>query len=263
MLNLVWSPVAGQAGTTTAFCALSYFLSKRCELGEKVLMLRTKLGKSSVSELMASSLFGLNRGSYNTDPMLVFDEITGDKNMDRLLMSYVAGLQLKGVINENAIKLNSSLYVIEAGKSRHRELYESELNNALPAIIKASQSDYKHVCIEAASGFSSLNHTLFELADIIFVCLPQNTFAFQNINRRVMSNEKMYAVFGLYDYDSVLNSKNLSRILPFGKRYTELPYLTSLKNAYSAGELMKEFEELSCSAGGFEFEKTIMGLYTP
>lgn len=257
MLTVVWSPVAGQAGTTTVFCALSYCLSKKCKQDENVLMFRTKLKNSHIAEVTAASSFGLNYSDIRPKSGFSFDEIIEDKNVDRLLMSYAAGLQLRGVIKENAIKLAPSLFAIEGSRSRHREIYEDEMKKTVPAIFKAAESEYSQVIVEAESGFSTLNHTLFELADRIVVCLPQNNFAFHIFNQKTLPENKMYAVFGQYDPNSVLNARNLGKMLPFGKRYTVFPYLTSLKNAYSAGKLIKEFEELSSSEEGFEFEKAL------
>lgn len=257
MLTVVWSPVSGQAGVTTIFCAISYYLSKKCGLGESVLMLRTKRKIAALTEVMDASSVGIVRGNGSGTSRFTFEEMTGDKNIDRLLMSYAAGLQLKGVIKENVLKLCSNLFVIEGSRSKHREIFENEMINVVPAILRAAADDYTEIVLEAESGFSALNHSLFELADKIIVCLPQNIFAIRTFNGLRIPEDKTRFVFGRYDPDSVLSARNLGKLLREKSRLGIFPYFSSINNAYSAGKLLKEFEELSCSEYGKDFEKEL------
>lgn len=257
MLTVVWSPVNGQAGVTTIFCAVSYYLSKQCELGQNVMMLRTKRKNASITEVMDAAAFGIDRMESSGRPRFTFEEMTGDRNIDRLLMSYSAGLRLKGVIKENALKLCSSLYTIEGSSSRHREIFEKEMMNVIPSIVKAASDDYSEVVLEAEDGFSMLNHTIFELADRIIVCLPQNVFAIRALNNLRLPEDKINIVFGQYDPNSVLSARNLGKLLPFKCKTGSFPYLCSIKNAYSAGKLLKEFEEITCSEFADEFNRSM------
>ncbi len=261
MLTVVWSPVSGQAGVTTGFCAIAYHMSRQCELGQNVLMLRTKRKNAAISEVMDASSFGINRSDVSGKVRFTFEEMTGDKNIDRLLMSYAAGLQPKSIIRDNVLKPGSSLHVIEGSKSRHRDIFENEMINVIPSILRAANDEYAEVVLEAESGYSTLNHTLFELADRIIVCLPQNIFAIRALSGMRIPEDKISIIFGMFDPDSVLSARNLGKLLPFKCRTGVFPYLCSIKNAYSAGKLLKEFEELNCSEYGNglnkEFERVL------
>ncbi len=255
MLTLIWSPVEGQAGSTTMLCLCGYYVAKKAGIGERVLLTRTRLKEPAICEIMDAQRFGVKVSAAKNAYDMTFEEATGNKNLDRLLMSYAAGFRLLELIENNSLSLGSKLYVLEGSKSKRRESYEKEMLGIIESFAKAATHSFEHVFLEAESGDTGLNEKLFELADRIIVCLPQNIFVLRQFNEYKMPWEKVRLVFSNYDETSVLNYKSLGRQLTAGLKPKYIPYLGSIKNAYSAGMLQKEFEELmSYGRNGLEKE---------
>lgn len=239
---MVWSPFKGQAGTTTALCTCAYYSARTSAANERTLMMRTKLKNTGIVEVMDAAKFGLSTSVRRRDYQMGFEEATGDRSIDRLLMAYAAGFQLMDTLEANVIPLDSKLYVLEGSRSNSRDIYEKEMSSTIEKILKVACFNFKNVFVEAEAGKNSVNSILFEAADRIIVCIPQNIFALRELQNLELPKEKMAYLVGNYDEDSILTAKNLALQLRSNVPLKGLKYLSSLKNSYSAGSLKRELE---------------------
>ncbi len=231
MLTVIWSPVYGQTGTTTITCALAAASAKYGT--ESVLLMRTKFKQTGLCQIMdrtiSHSHFGMNAAG-----------------IDKVLMAEASGLVLKSSFENALINLEDGFFIMEGSRSIHREVFEKELNKGILSILKTAKENYGCIYVEAENGESDENTVLFQKADRILVCLPQNLYVINSyLEQDIAKEKKRINIIGRYMEDSTLNITNLNRRFHKQLYYSFLPFYYSeeLMDAYSAGRLNECFEE--------------------
>lgn len=243
MLIVFWSPVSGQAGTSTIFCSCAYFMSRMMGNVE-MLMLRTKYKISGLMEILDS-----REKRFSTEEKWQRTALTS--GIDHLFAAHAAGMPMGQVVKHRVVSLQEGLVVLEGTAGAHQEVYERELMESITDILEAVREQYQIVLLEAESGESSWNQSIMDAADYVVICLPQNLTVTDRFFQLPQPEKKLCYVFGKYQADTILNRHNLIR------RYRKqtkgeilcFPYQTGLMEAYSSGRII-EYLERKCFHSG-------------
>lgn len=199
------------------------------------------------SMLQLSHLWSNGMQTAFIDTSLVSDDYFQNTGMDALLRTVKTGATEKQqIINCGISFLNRNLDLYLPTKEEIPENYYKELLEQEEALMSALDSSYDLAFFDAGSGSSPHAIKAMEEADVIVICLPENTFAVQEFlkNCHIEANN-LYFLFGSYNKDSVMNVKNLCKKFKKSGLLTKntgiIPYDIGFSDAISTSTLSRFF----------------------
>lgn len=197
-----WSPVSGQAGTTTNLLATATCMG--LEYSARQLMLGH----------LQSSYAAVERAYYRPA------EREGSHPLDSgidALMRLLKNRKLEPVmLRDYALPLLRDRLDILPGTIKQEDVFIETAKEWLTSLLAVARRAYDVVLLDGGSGSGSAWNELLRLqADVWVVCLPQNRLLlerfFQSEEAAMLQGRRTLLVFGQYDPYSTLTVKTLMR----------------------------------------------------
>ncbi len=222
-----WSPVSGQAGTTTNLLAAATCMG--LEYSARLLLLGHLL----------SSYAAVERAYYR--PAGREDMHTPDTGIDALLR-LLKNRKLEPVmLRDYAHPLLRDRLDILPGSIKQEDIFIETAKEWLTPLLAVARRAYDVVLLDGGSGSGSAwDEMLRQQADVWVVCLQQNRLLlerfFQSAEAAMMQGRRTLLVFGQYDPYSTLTSKNLMRQFRIGPTVYPVAHNTGWMDAAQHGE---------------------------
>jgi len=222
-----WSPVSGQAGTTTNLIAAATCLG--LEHSARLLLLGH----------VQSSYAAVERAYYR--PAERNGMYTPDTGIDAL-MRLLKNRKLEPVmLRDYAHPLLRDRLDILPGSIKQEDAFIESAKEWLTPLLAVARRAYDVILLDGGSGSESAwNELLRQQADVWVVCLPQNRLLlerfFQSAEAAMLKHRRTLFVFGQYDPYSALTVKNLMRQFRMGTSVYPVAHHTGWLDAVQHGE---------------------------
>jgi hypothetical protein len=223
MKTVFWSPVVGQAGSTSLAACTSILLA--WQFKKKIMLLNTCQKSHALERCF------LPVKSDNND---VFDNV----GMDVLLRNLRLRNTDKRYLEDAAITFYSNnLHIITGTMKENKEQYEEDMVSLFPQSIDITSNWIEIAMIDAPTGLSRVSKMIVDQADLLVINLPQNKTIIDDYfkNYYLLNKKKTLFIIGNYDSSSCYNLKNLTKMYkPFKDNViTCIPYNVQFKDAIS------------------------------
>lgn len=226
-----WSPVSGQAGTTSNLIAAAALLG--LEYSSRLLLLGH----------MQSEYADIERGFYPRWSWMSQADVPSDAGIDALLRLLQNRKLEPDRLRDYALPLLADRLDILPGSNKPDASFVSGGQDWLASLLELAKRAYDLVLLEGGSGsVSAWTSVMLRQADVLVVCLPQNVRKLERVFPLVeafRSNQKRLIVFGRYDPCSALTAKNIMR--RFNRRESAFPmaYNTGWLDAVQQGDAVR------------------------
>lgn len=232
MKIVYWSPVHGQAGTTSNII-VSATLACLC-FRQKVLLTQTHFNYNNLE----APFWGAN--SYD----LASRDFYMNVGLDAIIRSFKAAKIDNQVLENCCPSLPiTDLLLLPGTTQRNREAFDSEMKMVMTNLLRNMEEVCEIVFVDINSGNNELSKKLIANADLTVVNLSQNMVVTDMYFRefRGMIKGKVFYVFGNYDDKSKYNLNNIRR--KFNKEIRSdnsgvIPYNTAFKDAQCDGRVV-------------------------
>jgi len=199
-----WSPVSGQAGTTSNLIAAAALLG--LEYSSRLLLLGH----------LQSEYAAIERGFYPRRTWMSKADASSDVGIDALLRLLQNRKLEPKLLRNYTLPLLAERLDILPGSNKPDASFVSSAQEWLAPLLELTRRAYDLVLLDGGSGdVSEWTRGLLRLADLLVVCLPQNILkleqAFPLVEAQLLSNRKLLLVFGQVDPRSSLTIKNVMR----------------------------------------------------
>ena len=233
MKILYWSPVHGQAGTTSNILASS--LIAGMEYKKKVLLTQTHFNYNNLEAPIVGS------NSSNKALRNYFREV----GIDALVRCYKAARLDFETIENCCISLeNTNMMLLPGTLKSNRESFEYEMENVMLGLLRAIENVCGLVMVDISSGSNNLSKNLILDADLTIVNLSQNMTVsdlyFNSFAEKM--TDKVFYLFGSYDCKSKYNISNIRRKYPKVIKSNNsgvIPYCTGFLDAQCDGRVVE------------------------
>jgi len=227
-----WSPVSGQAGTTSNLIAAAALLG--LEYSSRLLLLGH----------LQSEYAAIERGFYPRRSWISRTDAPSDAGIDALLRLLQNRKLEPNRLRDYTLPLLADRLDILPGSNKPDASFVSAAQEWLAPLLELTRRAYDLVLLDGGSGnLSAWTQALLRQADLLVVCLPQNALkleqVFPLVEAQLQSNRKHLLVFGQYDQGSALSVKNVMR--QFHRREPAYPIVhnTGWLDATQQGEAVR------------------------
>lgn len=246
MVIAFWSPVSGKAGTTNNLFATSARMALKEK--QKVLMINGQFEKRDLE----SAILPI------TEEMDLLNSI----GIDCLIRNCKMRKVTNSTIRTAALAYyNEYLHVITGTTKENRELYEDEMLELFPLIIRDANPLYDFITIDVPSGVNKISKMMLDLAELVVINLPQNKNIIEEYFRdHKQLDKKTIYIIGNYSNKSKYNRKNLERIFKQLKdRTAVVTHNVDLMDAFSENSVIKYLQKDAENKKAFfnEIEKAL------
>lgn len=107
--------------------------------------------------------------------------------------------------------LDGRLNIYPATSTKDKSLYEQSLVENRGAIFETLNKTHDYTFIDLPAGINNLSKTMLVIADVVVLCIPQNTMIIKDFLKRFprLNPNKIFYLVGNYDVDSSLSLTNL------------------------------------------------------
>jgi len=221
-----WSPISGQAGTTSNLIAAAALLG--LEYSSRLLLLGH----------LQSEYAAIERGFYPRRSWTSKADVTSDVGIDALLRLLQNRKLEPKLLRNYTLPLLAERLDILPGSNKPDVSFVSSARDWLDSLLDDL------VLVDGGSGdVSEWTQALLRQADLLVVCLPQNALkleqVFPLVEAQLQSNRKHLLVFGQYDPRSALTVQNIKR--KFHRREPAYPIVhnTGWLDATQQGEAVR------------------------
>lgn len=237
-----WSNVHGQTGVTSNVIALA---------------LMAAIEKKKVALLQ--SHFVLNNMSKPLVGTDINPEEFRDTGIDALIRDYKSRALSEDVIRTDAITVPNlnrrcDLYI---GTGRQNEAdYERELLTVFEDIYDSVDKFHNLSFIDVRSGYREVSQSILSCADVVVVCLNQNTHVIDRYFAKPVDATNVYYLFGNYDENSKFTLKNLQKKYPaLRKRSAMIAHNAEFMDAQNDGQAVQfMLKNYNCAYGSANYE---------
>ncbi len=242
MKILFWSPIHGQAGTTSNILATSMITGILYR--KKAVLTHTQFHFNNLE----APIVGAN--AYDTASKDYFREV----GVDTVIRCFKAAKLDKDTLENCCIALENTNILLLPGTSKSiREAFEYEMESVMSNLLTAIESIYGVVFVDISSGQNPLSKRLIAEADLTVVNLSQNMGIVEDYLRKYATTmpEKLFYLFGKYDCNSKYNISNIRRKYHKSiNRFNSgvIPYNTGFMDAQVDGKTVKFIRDnLKCN----------------
>lgn len=233
MKVLFWSPIHGQAGTTSNIIAAS--LIAGMEFRKKVVLTQTHFNYNNLEAPIVGS------NSSNKDSKNYFMDV----GLDALVRCFKAAKLTKETLENCCISLSNTNMLLLPGTTKiNRETFDYEMENVMGNLIRSIDEVAGNVFVDISSGENQLSQKLIADSDITVINLSQNMgiadIYFKHYKDQ-MPKGKLFYLFGNYDNKSKYNINNIRRIYHKDitiKNSGVIPYNTAYLDAQCDGKVV-------------------------
>lgn len=199
-----WSPVSGQAGTTSNLIAAAALLG--LEYSSRLLLLGH----------LQSEYAAIERSFYPMRTWISKTDVPSDVGIDALLRLLQNRKLEPSMLRDYTLPLLAERLDILPGSNKPDASFVSGAQDWLASLMELTKRAYDLVLLDGGSGnVSAWTAALLRQADLLVVCLPQNSLkleqVFPLVEAQLRSNQRLLLVFGQVDPRSALTVKNVMR----------------------------------------------------
>ncbi|WP_141335987.1 hypothetical protein [Paenibacillus sp. tmac-D7] len=199
-----WSPVSGQAGTTSNLIAAAALLG--LEYSSRLLLLGH----------LQSEYAAIERSFYPRRSWMSKADAPPDAGIDALLRLLQNRKLEPNRLRDYTLPLLADRLDILPGSNKPDASFVSAAQEWLAPLLELTRRTYDLVLLDGGSGNQSAwTQSLLRQADLLVVNLPQNSLkleqVFPALEAQLLSNRKLMLVYGQYDPRSALTIKNMMR----------------------------------------------------
>lgn len=231
-----WSPIHGQAKTTSNMIAIAIFSTILYEQNNMIMQTNFNFNN-------------LELPLVGTHTKVVGEYFNGDIGIDALSRSIKSEPLNKEVIHNCSISmLNQGLNLLPGTTKLNREHYEDKLIPVLPGILRSIEENYDIIFIDTNSGMSDeITKRVIQMSDIVVVNLCQSKAVLEeyfNNNPFEEINNKLFYLLGNYDKKSKYSVTNIKRIYKnfIKNNIAVIPYYTKYMDSISSGNAISFME---------------------
>ncbi|EXX85703.1 hypothetical protein BG53_07765 [Paenibacillus darwinianus] len=222
-----WSPVPGQAGTTTNLLAAATCMG--LEHSARLLLLGH----------LQNSYAAVERAYFR--PAAWHDIHAPDTGIDALLRLLKNRKLEPAMLRDYAHPLLRDRLDILHGSIKQEDAFIEMAKEWLTPLLAVARRAYDIVLLDGGSGSGSAwNELLRQQADVGVICLPQNRLLlerfFQSAEASTLQDRRTLLAFGQYDPYSTLTVKNLMRQFRIGTSVYPVSHNTGWMDAVQHGE---------------------------
>ena len=162
-----------------------------------------------------------------------------DIGLDSLTRNIKISELTEDIINNASLSLyNERIHILPGTMKENKNLFESDLLPAFPAIVNKINKFYDFVFINLAAGPDIISKKIIGEADLIVIILAQNINIDTCFSGYHFPREKTLYLIGKYNGSSRYNLKNLVRSYPELKNKTAvIPYNIGFSDAMTDGRV--------------------------
>lgn len=233
MKILFWSPLHGQAGTTSNILAVTMITG----------MLFRKKAVLTQSQFQLNNLEApiVGANAFTRESREFFREV----GLDSLIRSYKAAKIDMETLENCCISLANTNILLLPGTSKNiQESFNYEMDTVMVSLLNAIEQISGIVLIDVSAGDNALSKKLMEEADLIVVNLSQNIWMIEMFFRMYVDvlPDKLFYLIGRYDQNSKYNIHNIRRRY-FPKITSSnsgvIPYTTGFNDAQGDGKIVE------------------------
>lgn len=183
-----WSPVKRQGGCSTNVALYASYLSHVMNETEKAVV------------------FSLNEGIDSSDYLTLNSIKNGSK--DLLFLNELNNIKSKEDVLAYTHKLSENLDILGTGKD-----VEIILKKDIE-IIEILSKAYDYIIIDSITDNISDSLLIFDISDLIIVCVPQDRFVYERLDMSLFKNKKVIFLSSMYNEKNDLNLNKLQSMVP-------------------------------------------------
>ncbi len=233
MKIVFWSPMHGQAGTTSNILAVA--LIAGIKYGKKAVLTQTQFNLNNLE----APIIGAN--PHSKDSKDYFREV----GLDTLIRCFKASkLDLETLTNCCIAIENTNILLLPGTTKSIKEAFEHELEMVTTNLLHSVEDLCQIVFIDICSGENGLSKKIMEEADLVVVNLSQNISIIDQFLKQYEYHmpKKVFYLFGRYDCNSKYNINNIRR--KYHKYITSnnsgvIPYHTGYMDAQIDGRVVE------------------------
>lgn len=239
MKIVFWSPVHGQAGMTSNFLMITLLAGMMFK--KNCLITQTHFNFNNLEAPLIES------NTKDTSDYFL------DVGIDALIRNFKAQKLEQEIVENCCISLSGTNISLLPGTTKtNRESFEYEIGMIAPRLIKAIETYYDVIFIDASPAFNALSSKLMEEADLVVINLSQNLGIADVFFSTYMKNinAKLFYLFGTYDSNSKYNIANIRRKYKTinSANSGAIPYNTGYKDAQIESKVIDFIKKnMNCS----------------
>lgn len=233
MRILFWGPTIGHCNVTSSMLAVGATLAQKHM--QSTAMLQVQLKDKDLQEVM------LGRNAGNVD-----DAVNEAAGIDVLIRRCSSGnVGIDSVLSCALPFFRKKLNIIPSTKKTDKNVYEQELIDALNPTLIAMDNAFSYTLVDVGSGHNKITSELLKEADLIVVCIDQNTKTLNHLFTKYKLNpDQVFFLMTKYDKDLQLSVRNVmamyKQVVQKGKIGT-IPYSVGYANALNSKDVAKFF----------------------
>lgn len=202
-----WSPMPGQSGNSSNLLAVSIMNVLR--LRKKHLLLQLGLSTNSLDLYLKKEISELTNSR--------------ESGMDALIRSIRSGKAgSKTLYDCSSMIWKNELDFLSGTQSRNNEIFEKELEEALPRILALAEENYDYIYIDAGGIYDGILSYIIRETDILVVSLSQNPKVISryqeflsnssiadSLQNSENTKQKVFYLVGRYDPNSIMSEQNI------------------------------------------------------
>lgn len=231
MKIVFWDGDYGSIGTTTAMISMAYCVSEACR--KKTVVLSMQFSANAMEK-------------YITGKRKIRESVFEEMGIEQIRRLVKAGIADRDSADSYCYSCSDFLdflpgYVACKG---HNPVYEYE--SVVIKMFEYLEKKYDFVFCDASHTEKGIRQRLFEAADMLVICFPQNIFSLKFFRKELLPAQlPVFYLFTQYDRNSKQNLNNLRTLRKELKKNNSsfLPYCTEIKDGCADGALIQTIQK--------------------
>lgn len=140
------------------------------------------------------------------------DQAFSSVGIDQLIRLAQSGMITKDSVESSTFGfMDGRINIVPGTNNSDRSLYVQSFVSHAEQILSGLDSVFDYTFIDVPAGANPISRVLLPLADVVCVCLPQNTLMLNDVIKNLpnLPKEKVYYLIGNYDAKSSLSLTNI------------------------------------------------------
>lgn len=185
---IFWSPVKRQGGCSTNVALYASYLS------------------SVMNETEKAVIYSLNENADAADYLTSSTIRNGGK--DLLLLSETNNVSYKEDVLAYTHKLSENLDILGTGKEK--EIISRRIIQMTEILTMA----YDYILIDSVTDRDLASHRIFDISDLVVVCVPQDKFVYEGLDMSIFENKKVIFLSSIHNEKNELSLNKIQAMIP-------------------------------------------------
>ncbi len=183
-----WSPVKRQGGCSTNVALYASYLS------------------SIMNETEKAVIYSLNENADAADYLTPTTIRNGGEEL--LLLSENNNVNCKEDVLAYTHKLSDNLDILGTGKEK--EIISRRIIQMTEILTMA----YDYILIDSVTDRDPASHRIFDIADLVVICVPQDKFVYEELEMSIFENKKMIFLSSMHNEKNELRLNKIQTMAP-------------------------------------------------